>query len=119
MGTTLYVRVRIDTAYTQASGGVNINVGYADNDAASNFVMLSQFPLSSGGSVPAAGTVLYLPIPPISKVRLGTLPNNTKKYFLVQFVAYTAATVGGTWTVDLVTEVNMAEHTYQKGFTVQ
>lgn len=119
MGTTLYVRIRIDTAYTQASGGANINVGYADNDTASNFVTLSQFPLSSGGSVPAAGTVLYIPIPPTSKDRLGTLPNNTKKYFLVQFATYTAATVGGTWTVDIVTEVNMAEHTYQKGFAVE
>lgn len=119
MGTTLYVRIRIDTAYTQASGGVNINIGYADTDAAANFVMLSQFPLASGGSVPAAGTVLYLPIPPISKARLGALPNNTKKYFLVQFATYTAATVGGTWTVDIVTDVNMTEHTYTKGFTVQ
>lgn len=121
-GATLYVRIRVDTAYTQSNaggGGANINIGYADNDAASNFVMLSQFPLASGSGVPAAGTVLYFPIPPISKNRLGTLPNNTKKYFLVQFAPYTNPTVGGTWTVDIVTEINMVEHTYAGGFTVQ
>jgi len=118
-GTTLYVRVRFDTAYTQATDGANIEIGYADNDAALNLVILSQFPLGSGASVPAAGTVLYLPIPPISKVRLGTLPNATKKYFMVRFAEYGANPVGGSWTVDIVTEVNMVEHTYTKGFTVQ
>lgn len=118
-GTTLYVRVRFDTAYTQATDGANVVMGYADTDTATNFVLLSQFQLAAGAGVPVAGTVIYLPIPPISKARLGTLPNNTKKYFLVQFAEFGANPVGGSWTVDIVTDVNMVEHTYAKGFTVQ
>jgi len=119
-GTTLYVRVRFDSAYAQDAGGANILIGYADNDSALNMVVLSQFQLSSAGSEPAAGTVIYLPIPPLSKVTLGNLPNNTKKYFMARFVPFSATTLtGGSWTVDIVTEVNMVEHTYTKGFTVQ
>lgn len=117
-GTTLYVRIRFDTAYTQASGGADVYMWYADNDAGLSGVMLTKFQFGAAAA-PAQGTVIYLPIPPISKARIGALPNNTKKYFLVQFSPYTAAPVGGSWTVDIVTDVNMVEHTYTKGFTVQ
>jgi hypothetical protein len=118
-GTTMYLRIRFDTAYTHSTGGSNIVFGYADNDSASNLVILGQLQLGVGASVPAQGEVIYFTIPPLSKVKLGALPNNTKKYFLVQHVPFSGTPSGGSWTVEIVTEINMVEHTYTKGFTVQ
>lgn len=119
-GETLYVRVMFNTLYAQVNGGTNVVLVYADNVALdSNAVVLSQLPLNSG-AIPPAGSVYYLPIPPIAKAKL-TIPGTAKKYFGLQWQIYgeTPAVSNGTWTVDIVTETNMCEHTYQKGFTVQ
>lgn len=117
VGESLFVRIRFDTAYTQASGGTNVLVVYADNSAlTTNVVTLAQIPYSST-TIPAAQTVLYIPIPPVSRTSM-TIPNDAKKYLGVLWQAYTAAVTGGTWTVDVVTDVNMVENTYSKGFTV-
>jgi hypothetical protein len=127
VGTPLYVRIKFDTVYAQASGGVNVYVAYADDPALSTgSVELTRISLSST-AIPAAGTVLYLSIPPVAKVATATsvpqsmvIPNNSKKYLGVVWQPFTANVTGtGTWTVDIVTEVNMVEHTYAKGFTVQ
>ena len=126
VGTPLYVRIKFDTAYAQASGGVNVYVAYADNTALSpTAVELTRISLSST-AIPAAGTVLYLAIPPVAKVATATsvpqsmvIPNDSKKYLGVVWQPFTANVTGtGTWTVDIVTEVNMVEHTYAKGFSV-
>lgn len=120
-GVTPYVRIRFDTTYTQVGGaGADILLWYSDSDTSQvNAIMVSKFQVYGGASSPAQGTVIYMPIPPTSKTRLGTLPNNAKKYFVVQFAPFTANPTTGTWTVDIVTDVNMVEHTYTKGFTVQ
>jgi len=119
-GETLYVRVEFHTLYTQTSGGANIALVYA-NDATliDSPVTLSQLPFNSGG-IPPAGSVYYLPIPPIAKDKV-TIPGTVKKYFGVQWQIYgaTPTIANGSWTVDIVTETNRCEHTYTKGFTVQ
>lgn len=119
-GETLYVRVRFDTLYTQAaSGGANILLAYGDDASLSNAANLALVPLTNT-TIPAAGSVFYIPIPPIAKTRL-TIPGSTKKYLGVAWQIYgVGATIAnGTWTVDIVTDINMAEHTYSVGFTVK
>lgn len=119
-GETLYVRVRFDTLYTQAAaGGANILVAYGEDSSLLNAVNLALVPLTNT-SIPASGTVFYIPIPPISKTRL-TIPGSAKKYLGVIWQIYGAgATIAnGTWTVDIVTETNSCEHTYAGGFAVK
>lgn len=120
-GETLYVRIRFDTTYTQSpAGGTNIVLAYGESASLANAVTLLQLPFNSG-AIPAAGSVYYLPIPPIAKDKLAIPGSGLKKYFGVRWEIYGTGSVvtDGTWTVDVVTETNMCEHTYTKGFTVQ
>lgn len=128
VGTPLYVRIRFDAAYTQSAGGANAVLVYADDAAiTSNVVTLAQ--LSFGNAAkPPAGTVVYMLIPPFARnasvtatlTQSASIPNNSKKYLGILWQTYSGAITGtGTWTVDIVTEVNMVEHTYTKGFAVQ
>lgn len=134
-GTPLYVRIKFNAAYTQASGGANAAVVYADNTAlTTNAVTLSLLPFVST-AIPAAGTVVYIPIPPIQRAispttglpvaavaglpQSAVIPNTSKKYLGVTWSAYTTNITGtGTWTVDIVTETNLGEHAYPGGFAV-
>lgn len=119
VGETLYVRVRFDTLYTQTpAGGANILLAYGENESLGNAVTLLQLPFNSTG-IPPAGTVVYIPIPPISKLRLD-VTGTAKKYLglIWQIYGNAGSTItGATWTVDIVSEVNMAEHTYGKNST--
>jgi hypothetical protein len=120
VGETLYVRIRFDTTYTQApAGGANLLLVYGDDQTLSGPTTLLQLPFGSA-TPPAAGTVIYLPIPPMSKLRLD-VTGTAKKYLGLLWQIYDAGSAstitGGTWTVDIVTEVNMTEHTYGKNST--
>lgn len=127
VGTPLYVRIRFDSAIAQsASGGSNIFVVFADNEAlTSNKVTLAQLGLVYN-AVPPANGVLYIGIPPIARVASATsapqsavIPGNAKKYFGVYIDVFTQAFTAGSWTVDVVSDVNMVEHTYAGGFVVK
>jgi hypothetical protein len=119
VGETLYARIRFDTTYTQTpAGGANALLVYGDNAALENAVTLCQLPFGST-TPPATDTVIYLPIPPISKLRLD-VTGTAKKYLgmIWQIYGDEGSTItGGTWTVDIVTEVNMTEHAYGKNST--
>lgn len=128
VGTPLYVRIRFDSAYTQSAGGANAVLVYADDAAfTTNVVSLAQLAFTSGAK-PPAGTVVYLPIPPFARnasvtanlTQSASIPNSSKKYLGILWQTFSGAVTGtGAWTVDIVTDINMCEHTYAKGFTVQ
>jgi hypothetical protein len=119
VGETLYVRIRIDSTYTQSpAGGTNIVLLYCEGPTFTGGITIAQLPLNNS-AIPAAGTVYYIPIPPVSKQRLEIPGTGAKKYLGVQWQIYGAGTVvtGGSWTVDIVTEVNMVEQDYGKDAT--
>lgn len=128
VGVPLYVRIRFNSAYIQSAGGANAVVVYADNAAmTTNVVTLTQVSFANSAK-PPAGTVIYMMIPPFARTSTVTanlaqsaiIPNDSKKYLGIIWQTYGGPITGtGTWTVDIVTEVNMVEHTYTKGFTVQ
>jgi hypothetical protein len=119
VGTPLYFRVRFNTLYTQSpSGGSNIVMYYGDDASLNNGVLCCQIPLGDT-TIPSAGTVFYLPIPPIDKNRLAIPGSGLKKYIGIIWQAYTAGSTiaNAFWTVDIVTEVNMVEQNYGKDAT--
>jgi hypothetical protein len=119
VGTTLYFRVQFNTLYTQSpAGGSNIVMYYGEDAALANGVLCGQIPLGSA-EIPPAGTVYYLPIPPLDKNRLAVPGNGLKKYIGLLWQGYTAGSTiaNAFWTVDIVTEVNMVEQNYGKDAT--
>jgi len=119
VGETLYVRIRFDSTYVQdPAGGTNIVLLYGEGSTLTGGVVIAQLPLNSG-AIPAVGTVYYIPIPPMSKQLLTIPGSGAKKYLGIQWQIYGDGTVvtGGTWTVDIVSEVNMVEQNYGKDAT--